>query len=313
MYALAPNRLCYPMSDYTREYFNRHASDWVAGYADRTDEFPLEAERVRVCLEAVTAGMRPGDMLVDLGCGGGELVLEAAARGYEAVGVDIAPGMIEEAERRRADAGEDIAVRARFVTAALGADSGIAPGSASAVTALGLIEYLPDDAALFSEIGRLLSSDGLAAISCRNELFSLSSMNGYTAHAIETGRAELLLDEMREALAEVDTSDFVAAGLALGSATATEDVPTERRFDHGALYTAERKMHTPAGVAAAAAGFDLAYERTVCVHPHPFPPVLERLAPRMYNEIARALQAAVEESPLGLTLCSTFVAVLRRR
>jgi SAM-dependent methyltransferase len=48
------------------------------------------------------APLRPGDRLLELGCGDGALSCLLARQGFEVTGVDISPGMIEEA-RRRAD------------------------------------------------------------------------------------------------------------------------------------------------------------------------------------------------------------------
>ncbi|HEY0377641.1 MAG TPA: class I SAM-dependent methyltransferase [Pyrinomonadaceae bacterium] len=44
--------------------------------------------------------LRPGDRLLELGCGDGALSCLLARRGFEVTGVDISRGMIEEAKRR---------------------------------------------------------------------------------------------------------------------------------------------------------------------------------------------------------------------
>src|ERR671932_754127 len=132
------------MKDYVKEYFDRHAHDWVeAAYVGEV-KFPVGGERVRLAVEAVAPAMRDGARLADLGCGGGQLAVHAARLGWRPVGVDVAPAMIDE--------------------------SGLPDGDFSAVTALGLIEYLEDDDALFAEARRLLREGGRFAVSCRNRL-----------------------------------------------------------------------------------------------------------------------------------------------
>jgi SAM-dependent methyltransferase len=302
--------------EYVRGYFDQHAADWVAGYDEHLDEFPLEWERVRIGLTEAVAGLRPDndDLLVDLGCGGGELCCHAAELGYPAVGVDVAEGMIEEAERRRSTLPGPTAARVRFVLAPFGPSSGLADQSAGAVTALGLIEYTTTDDELFAEVARLLRPEGVAVVSCRNLLFSLASANEYTERVLDNGSARGLLEELRTELAKVSTGQLNAAISALAAMGEPEaDAPRAPRFDHGRLYTEARRQHTPAQVAASAALHGLELDRTLSLHPHLFPPVLERAAPRSYNQVARALQPAVEASPLGLAICSTFIAVLRRR
>ncbi|HKG12269.1 MAG TPA: class I SAM-dependent methyltransferase [Pyrinomonadaceae bacterium] len=67
-----------------REYgdlsgFMRRRADWVREWGAR---------------------LRPGDRILELGCGDGALSCALASEGFDVTGVDISPGMIEEARRR---------------------------------------------------------------------------------------------------------------------------------------------------------------------------------------------------------------------
>jgi len=53
------------------------------------------------------AGVGPGDRLVDLGCGDGRIAIAAARRGARALGVDLDPERIAEAEEAARDEGLD--------------------------------------------------------------------------------------------------------------------------------------------------------------------------------------------------------------
>jgi SAM-dependent methyltransferase len=46
------------------------------------------------------AGLRPGERVLDLGCGSGDLTLELAARGADVTALDLSPGMVDVASRR---------------------------------------------------------------------------------------------------------------------------------------------------------------------------------------------------------------------
>ena len=131
------------MKDYVQEYFDRHAHAWVEAAYDAEVRFPVGSERVRLAIEGVAPSMREGSRLVDLGCGGGQLCVHAAKLGWQPVGVDSAPGMIEEA---RGNADE---LDLEWIVASYD-ESGLPDGTFDAVTAMGLIEYLPDDDGLFA-------------------------------------------------------------------------------------------------------------------------------------------------------------------
>jgi SAM-dependent methyltransferase len=61
------------------------------------------------------AGLAPqGGSILDLGAGTGRVSLALAERGFSVVGVDLAPGMLAQAEAKRAALAPDIAARVRF-------------------------------------------------------------------------------------------------------------------------------------------------------------------------------------------------------
>lgn len=301
------------MADYVKEYFDRHAEAWVeSAYAGEV-RFPVGAERVRLALEAVEPARGDGGALVDLGCGGGQLCVHAAKLGWSVVGVDVAPAMIEQAELERGD------LPIRYVVASFD-ENGLDAGAFDAVTALGLIEYLPEDDALFAEAQRLLRPGGRFAVSCRNRLFNLQSVNDYTERELARGDASALLSELRDLL---DTStapelralaaELAAAGPDLARAAKLDaDGAGEQLFDHRRSFADDRRQHTPSELREAASRQGFRDVDVRALHPHPLPPALESLAPRVYNQIATAWQRALERSPLGLAVCSAFVAVFER-
>jgi len=295
--------------DYVREYFDRHAQAWVeAAYVGEV-KFPVGPERLRLAVEGVAPAMAPGARLADLGCGGGQLPIHATQLGWRAVGVDVAPAMIEEA-RAAADGAE-----IEWLVAAYD-ESGLPDADFSGVTAMGLIEYLEDDGDLFREARRLLRAGGRFAVSCRNRLYNLLSVNDYTAEALVM-EAPALLDELRDALA--DASDDDVDALAYSLADAADDLrraadadraePPREYHDHVRAFVRGRRQHTPRELADAGERNGFRHLETLALHPHPLPPALEALAPRAYNALALAYQRPLERSPLGLAFGTAFVAV----
>jgi SAM-dependent methyltransferase len=300
------------VKDYVREYFDRHAHAWVEAAYVGDVRFPVGAERVRLAIEAVAPAMRAGARLVDLGCGGGQLCQHAARLGWSAVGVDNAPGMIEEA---RAAAGE---LEIEWVVADYDR-TGLPAGGFDAVTALGLIEYLPDDDGLFAEAARLLRSGGRFGVSCRNRLYNLLSVNDYTAAEYE-GDAGRLLAELREHVAATDPADVHTLAESLADAAdqlkkavaADRDVPSPELHDHRRSFERGRRQHTPRELVPVAERHGFRADGVLALHPHPLPPALEPLAPRAYNRIALAWQRGLDRSPAALAFCTAFVAAFER-
>ena len=74
-----------------------------------------DPDRDAELLQGLGAG--PGSVLVDLGCGTGALLVEAARRGVAAHGVDVSENMLSFTRRRAAEAGVEVCLhRAGFLS-----------------------------------------------------------------------------------------------------------------------------------------------------------------------------------------------------
>ena len=311
------------MSDarYVTDYFSTHAAQWVAG-AYGSDpcppQYPVGAHRVRLALTTLAKRFSIPDDLLDLGCGGGELCLAAAEAGWQAAGIDIAAGMIDEAKKKRAQLAEPLGSRVEFFHRdAL--KNECRANSYGAVAALGLIEYMPEDAPLCREAYRVLKPGGVWIVSCRNRLFNLSSLNRYTEDELATGQAKVLLAELQSLVGEraIENTAWQAFLGRLSEMSPVfsqalkadeEEARLARSSARPPAFQQDRRQHTPQALweSARAAGF--AEPMFLGVHPHPLPPAVEQSAPRLYHALARAFEV-FEELPVSLVWSSAFLGV----
>lgn len=121
-------------------------------------------QRRRILAATLNAGeLRPGDRLVDVGCGTGALVLMAARRGLrDIIGIDATPGMIEIADRAARASG----FRARFEVAVAEALP-LPDESVDAVVSSFFFHHLPSDVKrdALREMWRVLAPGGRLVIS----------------------------------------------------------------------------------------------------------------------------------------------------
>lgn len=103
---------------------------------------------------------RPGEVVLDLGCGTGNAALVAAARGARVIGVDPAARLLEVAREAASDQGAD----AEFVLGDA-ANMPVPTGSVDAVTSVFGVLFAPDAPAAAAEIARVLRPAGRLALS----------------------------------------------------------------------------------------------------------------------------------------------------
>ncbi len=134
-----------------RAMFDRIAPRYDA--LNRLLSFGLDQRWRRLALRAAQVG--PGDRVVDVACGTGDLAELAAARGARVLGVDFAGRMLGVAKQRRIPAAFALADAARLP---------LPSGSATVVTCGFAMRNFSDLEAVLGEMARILVPEGRLAL-----------------------------------------------------------------------------------------------------------------------------------------------------
>jgi len=144
-----------------REDYEAKVGLWSEIYEGTSfHDFVIQQRLVRALALVDRVG---GQRALDVGCGAGQFLVELAERGFEVAGVDLAEGMVEAASARLGTLGLESDVRVANVERLPFDD-----GSFDIVTALGLIEYLPDPTQALREFERVLAPGGHLIVTAPN-------------------------------------------------------------------------------------------------------------------------------------------------
>jgi ubiquinone/menaquinone biosynthesis C-methylase UbiE len=151
--------------------YDRESAAW-----ERRRDGPEQRELVKRIADELADVVAPPGPVADLGCGPGAHALALARRGYDVVGVDGSPRMVEVARTRAARDKVDATFDVHDVSAPLR----FADASLGGVLAILVVQHLPHPAAFIAEIRRCLRPGGHLLITApARDSTSLTSQNLY--------------------------------------------------------------------------------------------------------------------------------------
>lgn len=135
-----------------RRAWDERAAEWDAAASDAAvaPDRPSDVDLVLAALR-----LRPGDRLLDAGCGSGHWAVAFAGRGVRVAGIDLSPEMIRHARVRGAAAGADVDWRVGDLAALPFPD-----GAFDAIHARVALHFVPDVPAALRELRRVLRPGG---------------------------------------------------------------------------------------------------------------------------------------------------------
>jgi ubiquinone/menaquinone biosynthesis C-methylase UbiE len=168
----------------------------VSSYYDRPEvraAYRSDGELSRAEELLVDRYVPPGSRVLDVGTGAGRVALALRRRGYGVVGVDISPGIVEEAEQ----AAERLGIEATFVVAdatELPFESDSFDASFFACNGIGHLS-LPDMRRALAEMRRVTRSHGHVLLSVRSPYALNRFLPGLVKRAVVSPRSR---DELIE-------------------------------------------------------------------------------------------------------------------
>ncbi len=191
---------------------------WAPYYDFIMGIITLGRERTLRKMTVELAGVKPGDSVLEVGCGTGSLSLAAkdqAGPGGAVHGVDAAPEMVEVARRKAARLGADVDFKVGLIQ-----DIPFSRAQFDVVLCSFMIFHMPDETRRegFREIARVLKPGGQVVIV---DSVSPDGLSGLLLRSLPQHTLEELRPMMREAgLVEIETglTRFKAVGFARAKA-----------------------------------------------------------------------------------------------
>jgi len=158
---------CQPQATEVARHFDRVCQSWNDVYQGNDPEGYLLRTRLKLAMSLVRRHAPKGGRALDLGCGCGPASRALARQGYEVLGIDLAPAMIEQARVEAIRAG--VADRCRFQCTDV---ASIAPanGGFEVIVALGFIEYFDEASGLLRKMREWLADQGILVLQMTNRI-----------------------------------------------------------------------------------------------------------------------------------------------
>lgn len=270
--------------------FGNEAETYDKNYSNNHDRYPDHIYRLRIFQDLLRT-LGP-ETVLDAGCGSGVPLVEFLHSGYDAFGFDRSSEMVRVSRDRLTAEGLDAT---RVFEGDL--DSVVSPivKSFDAVVALGTVYYTPDTKTTLRHLTTLTRPGGSLIFSLRNQLFSLCSMNEYSA--------EYLLQEI---FPIAPLSDNLRSELVNHFATRFPTTNVSRLFENVDSRNIKSHLHNPLLVDQELLQPNgLQLEGIFYYHFHALPPIFEHTHQQEFYELSS--QREIPNDWRGLFTASCFV------
>lgn len=306
--------------DNIKKYFEENSEFWIKdAYTDSGYSYPVGYNRLRILNKIIQDHFSEGKNLLDIGCGGGDVAIIMAQKGFNVVGLDMSEAMIEIAQKRKEQLPSEIADRLTFKQ--MNFDeivTTIKEDSVDIIVAFGFIGYLSNDEIFFETCNKILKDRGKLIISCRNRLFNMQSISDYTTNEILNNDAIKLISEIDELycdeIPKENTLDFIKRLKETINAIQLDEIEksfttesSELKTIEIATFSIEARQHIPSEIKKIAYNFGFESKRVYGVHPHLILPKLNSmLPPQLFNVLSDTL-CAFEDLQISLLWSSVFI------
>ena len=173
----------------TYKYFSSYAKDW--NDMAMNEEYSIIQNRHNAVLK-VMSHYSKNSAILDVGCGTGQLAIEASKIGWHSLGIDFSKEMIDICKQNNVNSntGAEFSCISIF-------DAKLEKNTFDVVSAQGFIEYISID-----QLGNFLdltydclNEKGSIALGSRNRLFNLHSLNSFTDLEASLGTTSELIKE----------------------------------------------------------------------------------------------------------------------
>jgi len=287
----------------TLHYFKTHAQDWQ-NKAKPSDEnkFNIIKQRNGYVVEVIK-DREETRLVLDIGCGTGDLVCEIAKAGIKAIGVDFSQDMVELALKKAIT--EQLG-NAHFECCSI-FDFDFSKQKFDVISANGFIEYISQNELndLFNFAYEALAHNGSLVVSSRNRLFNIFSLNAYTQHEITESAVEGLLEE----------------AIALASGESLEDLSKRKPISFQKVDTKHantgidvttRYQYTPLQLITLLKDKGFNAVEIYPIHIHCAPPVFTNKHPEIHGAISNLLQTYGRQSLELVPFSSSFMLHVQR-
>ena len=270
--------------------FGLEAGTYDKNYSNSPDRYPDHVFRLRIFLDLLKK-IQPKSLL-DAGCGSGVPLATFLKAGFNAYGFDRSPEMVQETSKRLSANGLD---PSRAFEGDLDKFGRPIPELFDAIVGLGTVYYTVDTRRTVGHLASHLSPTGDIIFSLRHELFSLGSLNEYSADFLlqQIYNTSQLSESARASLQQIVSERFPKANIE--KLFANVDERQIRSNLHNPL-TVESELLEPNG---------LKLKNIYYYHFHALPPIFEHIHQQEFYQLSS--EREIPSDWRGMFSASCFV------